>query len=42
VFAVMVSFGNGKSKDIQRVIGNYLLDLYRTKGQQQHQPSLAD
>ena len=34
VFAVMVSFGNGKSKDIQRVIGNYLLDLYRTKGQQ--------
>lgn len=34
VFAVMVSFGNGKSKDIQRVIGNYLLDLYRTKGKQ--------
>ena len=32
VFAVMVSFGNGKSKDIQRVIGNYLLDLYKTKG----------
>lgn len=42
VFAVMVSFGNGKSKDIQRVIGNYLLDLYRTKGQQQHQPHWAD
>lgn len=34
VFAVMVSFGNGKPKDIQRVIGNYLLDLYRTKGKQ--------
>ena len=34
VFAIMVSFGNGKSKDIQRVIGNYLLDLYRTKGKQ--------
>lgn len=34
VFAVMVSFGNGKSKDIQRVIGNYLLDLYNTKGKQ--------
>ena len=34
VFAVMVSFGNGKSKQIQQVIGNYLLDLYRTKGQQ--------
>lgn len=35
VFAVMVSFGNGKSKQIQNVIGNYLLDLYRThsKGQ---------
>lgn len=32
VFAVMVSFGNGKSKDIQCVIGNYLLDLYKTKG----------
>jgi D-alanyl-D-alanine carboxypeptidase/D-alanyl-D-alanine-endopeptidase (penicillin-binding protein 4) len=30
VFAVMVSFGNGKSKQIQNVIGNYLLDLYRT------------
>ena len=40
VFAVMVSFGNGKSKDIQRVIGNYLLDLYKTKGQQQ--PTLDD
>ena len=34
VFAVMVSFGNGKSKDIQRVIGNYLLDLYKTKGKE--------
>lgn len=32
VFAVMVSFGNGKPKDIQRVIGNYLLDLYKAKG----------
>ena len=32
VFAVMVSFGNGKPKDIQRVIGNYLLDLYKSKG----------
>ena len=32
VFAVMVSFGNGKSKQIQNVIGNYLLDLYKTKG----------
>ncbi len=42
VFAVMVSFGNGKAKQIQKVIGDYLLDLYRTKGQQQHQPSLAD
>ena len=30
VFAVMVSFGNGKAKQIQNVIGNYLLDLYRT------------
>ena len=30
VFAVMVSFGNGKSKQIQNVIGNYLLDLYHT------------
>lgn len=34
VFAVMISFGNGKSKDIQRVIGNYLLDLYNTKGKE--------
>lgn len=33
VFAVMVSFGNGKAKNIQTVIGNYLLDLYHTKGQ---------
>jgi len=33
VFAVMVSFGNGKSKQIQKVIGDYLLDLYRNKGQ---------
>ena len=32
VFAVMVSFGNGKAKQIQSVIGNYLLDLYRTNG----------
>ena len=32
VFAVMVSFGNGKSKQIQKVIGDYLLDLYNTKG----------
>ena len=32
VFAVMVSFGNGKSKQIQSVIGNYLLDLYRKNG----------
>ena len=32
VFAVMVSFGNGKAKDIQRVIGDYLLELYRQKG----------
>lgn len=30
VFAVMVSFGNGKSKQIQNVIGSYLLNLYRT------------
>ena len=28
----MVSFGNGKSKQIQKVIGDYLLDLYNTKG----------
>ena len=32
VFAVMVSFGNGKSKQIQKVIGDYLLNLYNTKG----------
>lgn len=32
VFAVMVSFGNGKPKQIQNVIGNYLLDLYKVKG----------
>lgn len=32
VFAVMVSFGNGKSKQIQQVIGNYLLDLYQVRG----------
>lgn len=32
VFAVMVSFGNGKPKQIQKVIGDYLLDLYHTKG----------
>ena len=30
VFAVMVSFGNGKAKQIQKVIGDYLLDLYKT------------
>ena len=29
----MVSFGNGKAKQIQNVIGNYLVDLYKTKGQ---------
>ena len=32
VFAVMVSFGNGKAKVIQKVIGDYLLDLYNTQG----------
>ena len=32
VFAVMMSFGNGKAKQIQKVIGDYLLDLYTTKG----------
>ena len=32
VFAVMVSFGNGKAKQIQKVIGDYLLELYRTQG----------
>lgn len=33
VFAVMVSFGNGKAKQIQKVIGDYLLDLYKSKGE---------
>ena len=33
VFAVMVSFGNGKAKQIQKVIGDYLLDLYKVKGE---------
>ena len=33
VFAVMVSFGNGKAKQIQKVIGDYLLDLYKNKGE---------
>ena len=33
VFAVMVSFGNGKAKQIQSVIGSYLLDLYKAKGE---------
>lgn len=32
-FAVMVSFGNGKAKQIQKVIGDYLLDLYHKQGQ---------
>ena len=32
VFAVMVSFGNGKAKVIQKVIGDYLLDLYNNQG----------
>ncbi len=34
VFAVMISFGNGKAKQIQKVIGDYLLDLYQTKGKE--------
>ena len=33
VFAVMVSFGNGKAKQIQKVIGDYLLSLYKNKGE---------
>ena len=34
VFAVMVSFGNGKAKQIQKVIGDYLLDLYRNRSKE--------